>query len=336
MVLTNAAPLGPYRGAGRPEAIYLIERLIDGAARAMEHRPRRAAAPQPHSRRRRCRTSTPNGPVYDSGDFAAVLDKALALADWNGFARAARGFAQRAGKLRGIGIGCFLEVAGGILDETADLRFEADGKVALRHRRAGDGAGASIDLRAAGGASGSASPMSAVRLVQGDSDEVPAGTPSVASRSMMMAGSATALACDEAIEKGRRGARAPVRGRRRRRRVLRRAVPRGRHRPRDPDPRARRSAARRGDCRRNLPAASTPSAKFVSPQMSFPERLPRLRGRDRSGYRRGRGGRLRGGRRRRQRAATRPSWKGRSTAASRRASARCWASRWSTATTASC
>ena len=85
MVLTNAAPLGPYRGAGRPEAIYLIERLIDVAARRDRHRPRglrRRNFIPPSAMPYR----TPNGPVYDSGEFEAVMDKALALADWHGFA----------------------------------------------------------------------------------------------------------------------------------------------------------------------------------------------------------------------------------------------------------
>jgi aerobic carbon-monoxide dehydrogenase large subunit len=147
---------------------------------------------------------TPNGPVYDSGEFEQVLKKVQALAEWNSFP-ARRKVSERNGKLRGIGIGCFLEVAGGILDETVDLRFEPDGKVALRTGVQAMGQGhlstfvplvaqkLGIDYRA-------------VRLVQGDSDEVPAGTPGVASRSIMMAGSATTIACDQAIEKGRRGA----------------------------------------------------------------------------------------------------------------------------------
>jgi aerobic carbon-monoxide dehydrogenase large subunit len=203
MVLTNAVPLGPYRGAGRPEAIYLIERLIDKAAQAMnldraELRLRNFIPPSAMPYK------TPNGPIYDSGEFEQVLKKAQALADWNGFP-ARRKISERNGKLRGIGIGCFLEVAGGILDETVDLRFEPDGKVALR-----------IGVQAMGqGHLSTFVPLVAqklgidrqfVRLVQGDSDEVPAGTPSVASRSIMMAGSATTIACDQAIEKGRRGA----------------------------------------------------------------------------------------------------------------------------------
>src|SRR5262245_13114421 len=203
MVLTHAAPLGPYRGAGRPEALYLIERLIDTAASAMnidraELRRRNLipAAAMPYR--------TPNGPVYDSGDFPALLDRTLGLADWRGFP-ARRAAAERAGRLRGIGICCFLEVAGGILDETVDLRFEADRTVALRTGAQAMGQGhlstfVPLIARRLG------IDLASVRLIEGDSDQVPAGTPSVASRSIMMAGSATALACDEAIEKGRRAA----------------------------------------------------------------------------------------------------------------------------------
>ena len=84
MVLTNAVPLGPYRGAGRPEAIYVIERLIDAAARQtgidrVELRRRNLIPPSAMPYK------APNSPVYDSGEFEAVLDKALALADWKGF-----------------------------------------------------------------------------------------------------------------------------------------------------------------------------------------------------------------------------------------------------------
>jgi carbon-monoxide dehydrogenase large subunit len=143
-----------------------------------------------------------NGQVYDSGEFEAVLDRALALADWTGFP-ARRQAAERAGRLRGIGLGCFLEVAGGILDETVDLRFESDGTVALRTGVQAMGQGhlsTYPPLVAARLGIG----VGAVRLIEGDSDEVPAGTPSVASRSLMMAGSAAWLACGAAIDKGRR------------------------------------------------------------------------------------------------------------------------------------
>ncbi|MBX9840307.1 MAG: xanthine dehydrogenase family protein molybdopterin-binding subunit [Xanthobacteraceae bacterium] len=201
MVFTNAAPLGPYRGAGRPEAIYLIERLIDGAARKLgierASLRRRNLIPRSAMPYR-----TPNGPIYDSGEFEAILDRALALSDWKGFNKR-RAASRRSGRLRGIGLCCFLEVAGGILNEKADLRFEADGSVAIR-----------LGVQAMGQGHLSTLPrvvatrlgidVTSVKLIEGDSDEVPDGTPSVASRSLMMAGSASAVACDAAIEKGRR------------------------------------------------------------------------------------------------------------------------------------
>ena len=201
IVLTNAAPLGPYRGAGRPEAIYLIESLIDGAARAMgidRIKLRRLNFIPPEA----MPYQTPNGPIYDTGEFEMIMDKALALADAVGFAKR-RIASRKAGKLRGMGVCCFLEVAGGILDEKADLRFDEDGKVAIR-----------LGVQAMGQGHLSTLPrvvanrlgidISHVKLIEGDSDEVPDGTPSVASRSLMMAGSASAIACDNAIEKGRR------------------------------------------------------------------------------------------------------------------------------------
>jgi carbon-monoxide dehydrogenase large subunit len=201
MVLTNAAPLGPYRGAGRPEAIYLVERLIEEAARTtgidrVELRRRNLIPPSamPYL--------APSGQTYDSGEFEAVLDKALLLADWKGFA-ARRKASEAAGKLRGIGIGCFLEVAGGSpLNETADLRFESDGTAVLRTgaQAMGQGQMTTLPLILAQQLQVD---VSRVRIVQGDSDEVPGGLPTVASRSTMMAGGAMLKAADEAIRKGK-------------------------------------------------------------------------------------------------------------------------------------
>jgi carbon-monoxide dehydrogenase large subunit len=200
MVLTNATPLGPYRGAGRPEALYLVERLLDGAART-------TAIDRVELRRRNLIPASAmpyraaNGQVYDSGEFEVVMDKTLALADWKNFP-ARRAASERAGRLRGIGLACFLEVAGGILDETVDVRFQSDGTVTLRTGAQAMGQGHLSTYPRLVAARLGVDPA-AVRLIQGDSDEVPAGTPSVASRSLMMAGSATALACDAAIDKGR-------------------------------------------------------------------------------------------------------------------------------------
>ncbi len=259
MVLTNAAPLGPYRGAGRPEALFLIERLLDGAARAteidrVELRRRNFIPPDAMPYR------AANGQVYDSGEFEAVLDKALALADWKGFP-ARRAASERAGRLRGIGVCCFLEVAGGILDETVDLRFEADGTVALRTGVQAMGQGHLSTYPRLVAARLGIDP-GAVQLIEGDSDEVPVGTPSVASRSLMMAGSATALACDAAIEKGRALAA----------RLLEAA-------PFDVEFRDGRFGVKGTDRaiaildlarREDLAGGLDSTAKFVSPQMTFP------------------------------------------------------------------
>lgn len=202
MVFTNAAPLGPYRGAGRPEAIYLIERLIDTAARTMQIDRvalRRRNMIQPSA----FPYHTPNGPVYDSGEFEAVMDKALALGDWKGFG-ARKAASEKAGRLRGIGMCCFLEVAGGSpLQEVADLRFETDDKVALRIGAQAMGQGQMTVMPRIVAHQLGISPEN-VRVIQGDSDQVPAGLPTVASRSTMMAGGAIVLVCDQAIEKGKR------------------------------------------------------------------------------------------------------------------------------------
>jgi carbon-monoxide dehydrogenase large subunit len=267
LAFTNAAPLGPYRGAGRPEALYLIERLIDQAAAAtgmdrVELRRRNLipAGAMPYR--------TPNGPVYDSGEFETIMDQALALADWNGFPQR-RAASERAGRLRGIGLGCFLEVAGGILDETVELRFGADGTVALHTGAQPMGQG-HLSTFPALIAARLGVDLSAVRLVQGDSDLVPAGTPSVASRSMMMAGSAASMACDASIDKGRRLAA----------HVFEAAVPdvefaAGRFRVKGTDratglldlaARARTLP----DLAPDLQGGLDSTAKFVSPQMSFP------------------------------------------------------------------
>ncbi len=201
LVLTNAVPVGPYRGAGRPEAIYLVERLIEAAARAtgidrVELRRRNLipASVMPYA--------APSGQTYDSGEFEALLDKALALSDWQGFA-ARRAASEAAGRLRGIGLCCFLEVAGGSpLVESADLRVGTDGRIVLR-----------TGAQAMGQGLGTTAPLALARmlgidplrveLLTGDSDEVPAGLPTVASRTTMMLGGAMRRAADTLVEQGR-------------------------------------------------------------------------------------------------------------------------------------
>jgi carbon-monoxide dehydrogenase large subunit len=125
LAYTNATPVSAYRGAGRPDIAYAIERLVDYAAHehgfdALELRRRnfisREAMPY----------TTPNGTVYDSGDFAAVMDDALHRADWSGFA-ARRAASERAGKLRGIGIATYLEAGGGGSAPKDQVAVEFDG-----------------------------------------------------------------------------------------------------------------------------------------------------------------------------------------------------------------
>src|SRR6187397_1879862 len=127
-VFTNTVPTGPYRGAGRPEANYALERLVDEAARVTGIDPirlrRRNLIP-----RKSIPYKTAVGTTYDSGDFAPILDKALALAHYAEFKKRRRESFKRK-KLRGIGVSCFLEHAGGLPTESASLLFE-DGRLVL-------------------------------------------------------------------------------------------------------------------------------------------------------------------------------------------------------------
>jgi carbon-monoxide dehydrogenase large subunit len=202
MVLTNASPLGPYRGAGRPEAIYLVERLIDEAARVtgidrVELRRRNMIPAEAMPYR------APSGQAYDSGEFEVVLQKALDLADWDGFERR-RAESRAKGLLRGIGLCSFLEVAGGSpLSEVADLRFGADGSIELRTGSQAMGQGQLTTLPLILARQLAIDPQQ-VKILQGDSSIVHDGIATVASRSTMMVGGAIVQAVDQALEKGRK------------------------------------------------------------------------------------------------------------------------------------
>jgi aerobic carbon-monoxide dehydrogenase large subunit len=129
-VLTHTLPLGPYRGAGRPEAIYMIERLMDEAARQtgidrIELRRRNMIRPE------QMPYTNAMGKVYDSGQFAKVMDAALALSDWRGFETRAVA-AKRAGRLRGQGIATFLEWTGAdVFEETVDVTVTGNGRIEI-------------------------------------------------------------------------------------------------------------------------------------------------------------------------------------------------------------
>lgn len=126
---TNTVPVDAYRGAGRPEAAYVIERLMDTAARDLGVAPdalRRKNFIKPKAMPYR----TATGKVYDSGDFAGHMARAQEIADWKGFGRRLAQ-SKKAGKLRGIGLATYIEACGGNGPETADLKVEADGGVTL-------------------------------------------------------------------------------------------------------------------------------------------------------------------------------------------------------------
>ena len=200
-VFTNTVPTGPYRGAGRPEANYALERLVDEAARM-------AGIDRLELRRRNFITSaempykTPIGVTYDSGDFPAIFDEALRRADVAGFA-ARRARSQAAGKRRGLGISCFLEHAGGAPMEGAALVFPGDGTVAVDLAVGPSGQGhATIFGRLVAERLGI--PQAKVVVRTGDTRLGVEGSGTVASRGTMTSGAASVRAVEMVIEKGRR------------------------------------------------------------------------------------------------------------------------------------
>ena len=198
---TNTVQTGPYRGAGRPEANYLVERLVDECARVtgigpVEIRRRNFIAPQAMPYK------TPVAVTYDTGDFGAIFEEALALADYAGFP-GRREAAARRGLKRGIGLSCFLEHAGGVPVESAAMRFPGGDRavVALGVQGTGQGHG-TVYSRLAARQFGIDPKLVEVR--QGDSRLGVQSGGTVASRSTMMAGSALYRAVEAVIAKGRK------------------------------------------------------------------------------------------------------------------------------------
>jgi carbon-monoxide dehydrogenase large subunit len=196
-VLTNTATTGPYRGAGRPEAIYLIERLMDAAARKI--------GLDPAELRRRnmidpCRMPYRNamGQTYDSGAFARVLDQGLELADWDGFA-AREAESRRRGRLRGRGIATFLEWTGGnVFEERVTIAVKGDGEIEVYATTQAMGQGiATSYAQLAVDVFGV--PIERIRVVFGDSDRG-SGFGSAGSRSLFTAGSAVKVAADRTVD----------------------------------------------------------------------------------------------------------------------------------------
>ncbi len=195
-VLTNTAPTGAYRGAGRPEAIYIIERLLDAAAREIgidgaELRRRNMIRPEQMPYR------NPMAQVYDCGQFERILDQGLALADWNGFA-ARRDASKARGRLRGRGIATFLEWTGGnALEEQVQVRITGDGFVELTAATMPMGQGiATSYAQLAVDVFGV--PIERIRVLQGDTDRAN-GFGSAASRSLFTGGAAVRVASQQAV-----------------------------------------------------------------------------------------------------------------------------------------
>lgn len=196
-LLTNTATTGPYRGAGRPEAIYLIERLMDAAARKMgldpaELRRRNMIRPE------QMPYKNAMGQTYDSGSFAQVLDQGLTLADWGGFAARAEQSKAR-GKIRGRGIASFLEWTGGnVFEERVTIAVKGEGEIEVYATTQAMGQGiATSYAQLAVDVFGV--PIEQVRVVFGDSDRG-SGFGSAGSRSLFTAGSAVKVAADKTVD----------------------------------------------------------------------------------------------------------------------------------------
>ncbi len=198
-VFTNTAPTSVYRGAGRPEAIYLIERMIEQASRVtgidvVEIRRRNLIKPTqlPYQ------TATHHN--YDSGEFERLLDQCLKLAGWNEF-EARRQDSLRKGRLRGRAVTPYIEI-GGVFNERMELRFDPSGMVSIvagTHSHGQGHATAFSQLVS----EWLGIPFDSIRYIQGDTDKVPIGRGTFAARSSMVGGVALRLAADAVIEKAK-------------------------------------------------------------------------------------------------------------------------------------
>jgi carbon-monoxide dehydrogenase large subunit len=216
VLLTTTVPTDAYRGAGRPEACYVLERLVEEAAQRLgidrfDLRRRNFIPPQamPYA--------TPVGPTYDTGNFPRLFERTLELADYRGFAQR-KAASARKGRLRGFGACYFVESSGvapskyagmfgaraGFFD-SADIRVAADGSLLVMcgthsHGQAHETTFAQVLAHKIG------VPLSMVELVEGDTGRVPYGTGTFGSRSMVIAGSAIVMAADKILAKAKRAA----------------------------------------------------------------------------------------------------------------------------------
>jgi carbon-monoxide dehydrogenase large subunit len=208
---TNTVPVDAYRGAGRPEASYVIERLVDAAARDLGVTPdalRRKNFIKPKA----LPYTTATGKVYDSGDFAGHMARALEVADWDGIKKRVAA-AKKRGRLRGIGLATYIEACGANGPETAKLTLEKDGSITLLIGSQSTGQGHDTSY-AQLIAEHLGLPPGNIRMVQGDTDRIasglgtggsssiPAGGASVSAAARKLADNLKELAAD-ALEAGK-------------------------------------------------------------------------------------------------------------------------------------
>ena len=200
-VFTNTVPVDAYRGAGRPEAAYAIERLVDYAARQLgvppqELRRRNFIKPEAMPYR------TALGLTYDSGEFARNMDQALAAADFAGFP-ARRAEARTRGRYRGLGHAVYIEQSGFPPDEFAELRFDPSGALTVLMGTQSSGQGHQTAYTQLAAERLGVAPDK-IRVLQGDTAAISFGRGTGGSRSIPVGGAALTQAADKLIAKGRR------------------------------------------------------------------------------------------------------------------------------------
>jgi carbon-monoxide dehydrogenase large subunit len=199
-LFTNTSQSGPYRGAGRPEAAYFMERLIEHAAHVIgmepaEIRRRNLIAPN------KLPYTTPTHWVYDSGEFQRLMEKCIEASDPKGF-EARKKTSEKSGKLRGRAVSFYIEF-GGIFNERMDLRFDPGGTLSIFGGTHSHGQGHAtvfaqmvhewLDV-----------PFESIRYIQGDTAQVAIGRGTYGARSMVVGGNALKVAADTIIEKGKK------------------------------------------------------------------------------------------------------------------------------------
>jgi carbon-monoxide dehydrogenase large subunit len=199
-VVSNTMPTIPYRSAGRPEAMFIMERLCDLAALKtgidrIEIRRRNLVAPEQLPYR------TPFGVTYDNGNYEEAMNRSMAMADWDEF-RKRRADSKRRGKLRGIGLANYIELTMGYPREWSQVKVLPGGEVEVAVGTLSSGQGHETSF-AQCVSEWLGVPFESVRLVQGDTDIVPVGGGSHSGRSMRMAGVCMGNAANGVIERSR-------------------------------------------------------------------------------------------------------------------------------------